>query len=58
VDGERKLFSGGAGDFVGDIKALAEVGVSAFDFGMFGPTLAATLDNMHRFRDEVVAKVR
>jgi hypothetical protein len=58
VDGERKLFSGGMADFVGDIKALTEVGVGAFDFGMFGPTLAATLDNMRRFRDEVVTKVR
>ena len=58
VDGERKLFTGGAADYVGDIKALADVGVTAFDFGLFGPTLAATLDNMRRFRDEVVAKVK
>ena len=58
VDGERKLFTGGTADFVGDIRALSDVGVGAFDFGMFGPTLAATLDNMRRFRDEVVAKVR
>ena len=42
----------------GDIRALAEVGVTAFDFGLFGPTLAATLDNMRRFKDEVMAKVR
>ena len=28
------------------------------NFGLFGPTLAATLDNMRRFRDEVVAKVK
>ena len=58
VDGERKLFTGGGADYAGDIRALAEVGVSSFDFGLFGPTLAATLDNMRRFRDEVVAKVR
>jgi probable F420-dependent oxidoreductase len=58
VDGERKLFTGSAADFAGDIKALAEVGVTACDFGLFGPTLAATLDNMRRFRDEVAAKVR
>ncbi len=58
VDGERKLFSGEAADYAGDIRALAEVGVSAFDFGLFGPTLAATIDNMRRFRDEVVVKVR
>ena len=41
MDGERKLFTGGAADFVGDIKALADAGVTSFDFGMFGPTLAA-----------------
>jgi probable F420-dependent oxidoreductase len=58
VDGERKLFTGGPADYASDIRALAAVGVSAFDFGLFGPTLAATLDNMRRFRDEVVAKVR
>ena len=58
VDGERKLFTGGAADFAGDIRALAAAGVSAFDFGLFGPTLAATLDNMRRFRDEVMAKAR
>src|SRR5271165_2674132 len=40
VDGERKLFTGGAADFVGDIKALAEAGVTSFDSGMFAPTLA------------------
>jgi probable F420-dependent oxidoreductase len=58
VDGERKLFTGGLADYAGDIHALAETGVTAFDFGLFGPTLAATLDTMRRFRDEVIAKVR
>jgi probable F420-dependent oxidoreductase len=58
VDGERKLFTGGAADYVGDIRALAEVGVTSFDFGLFGPTLAATIDNMRRFRDDVAAKAR
>jgi probable F420-dependent oxidoreductase len=58
VDGERKLFTGGAADYAGDIRALTEVGVTAFDFGLFGQTLAATLDNMRRFKDEVMAKVK
>jgi probable F420-dependent oxidoreductase len=58
VDGERKLFPGGPGDFVGDMQRLAELGVGYFDFGLFGPTLQATLDNMQRFKDEVVAKAR
>jgi probable F420-dependent oxidoreductase len=58
VDGERKLFTGSAGDYAGDIKALSEVGVTSFDFGLFGSDLAATIDNMRRFRDNVIAKVR
>jgi probable F420-dependent oxidoreductase len=58
VNGERKLFTGGASDYAGDIRALQDVGVTSFDFGLFGPTLAATIDNMRRFKDEVMAKVR
>ncbi len=58
VDGERKLFTGSAADFAGDIKALRDAGVTSFDFGLFGPDLRATLDNMQRFRDDVVSKVR
>jgi probable F420-dependent oxidoreductase len=58
VDGERKLFTGGAADYAGDIRALIDVGVGSFDFGLFGPTLAATIDNMRRFKDEVMAKVK
>jgi hypothetical protein len=58
VDGKRKLFTGGAADFVGDIKALRDAGVTSFDFGMFGPSLDATIGNMRKFRDDVVSKVR
>jgi probable F420-dependent oxidoreductase len=58
VDGKRKLFTGGPEDFVGDLRALAEAGVEHADFGLFGPTLAATIDNMRRFRDEVASKAR
>ncbi|HLY91508.1 MAG TPA: TIGR03619 family F420-dependent LLM class oxidoreductase [Acetobacteraceae bacterium] len=58
VNGERKLFTGGGADYAGDIKALQDAGVTAFDFGLFGPSLDATLGNMRRFKDEVMAKVR
>jgi alkanesulfonate monooxygenase SsuD/methylene tetrahydromethanopterin reductase-like flavin-dependent oxidoreductase (luciferase family) len=58
VDGQRKLFTGGAADFVGDIKALRDAGVTSFDCGLFGPTLGETVDKMRRFRDDVMAKVR
>jgi hypothetical protein len=58
VNGERKMFTGGAADYVGDIKALQDAGVTSFDFGLFGPDLDATLGNLRRFRDDVMAKVR
>ena len=58
VDGERKLFTGRPANYVGDLKALAEAGVKSFDSGMFAPTLAGTIDNMRRFKDEVMAKVK
>jgi len=34
------------------------VGVGSFDFGLFGPDAEATVGNLRRFRDDVVAKVR
>jgi probable F420-dependent oxidoreductase len=58
VDGQRKLFTGGPADYVGDIQALADVGVSACDFGLLGSSLDATIDNMRRFRDTVISKVQ
>jgi probable F420-dependent oxidoreductase len=58
VDGQRKLFTGGAADYVGDIKGLQDVGVTAFDFGLFGADAEATVGNLRRFRDDVIAKVR
>src|ERR1700761_1692172 len=58
VDGKRKLFTGAAADFAGDIKALQDAGVTSFDFGLFGANLDATVGNLRRFRDDVIAKVR
>jgi probable F420-dependent oxidoreductase len=58
VDGQRKLFTGGHADFIGDIKALQDVGVTSFDVGLFGSSLDATINNMRAFRDNVVAKAR
>src|ERR1700760_582389 len=58
VDGERKLFTGGAADYAGDIKALRDAGVTAFDFGLFGADADASVGNLRRFRDDVIAKVR
>jgi hypothetical protein len=37
---------------------LQDLGVSAVDVRLFATTLEGTIDNMRRFRDEVLAKVR
>ena len=58
IDGEGEMFTGGAADYVGDIKALRELGVDAVDVRLFATTLDATTDNMRRFRDDVLDKVR
>jgi probable F420-dependent oxidoreductase len=58
ADGEPRLFTGGTADYAADIKALAELGVGAIDVRLFGATAQETVDNMRRFRDEVIAKIR
>ncbi len=58
IDGEGEMFTGGAADYVADIAVLREVGVSAVDVRLFATTVDAAIDNMRRFRDEVMAKVR
>jgi probable F420-dependent oxidoreductase len=55
--GERRLFSGTPTDIAGDLQAFRELGVAAVDFAFGGPTLDVTIENMKRFRDEVVARV-
>ncbi len=56
-NGERRLFSGGNADIVGDLRALRDLGVAYADFNFDGATAEAMLDNMRRFREEVLAKV-
>jgi hypothetical protein len=58
IDGEPRLFTGGTADYAADMKALQELGVGAVDVRLFGATARETVDNMRRFRDEVMAKVR
>jgi len=58
IDGEAVMFTGDAPDWVGDIKALAEMGVTAVDVRLFGATTDSTVDNMRRFRDSVMEKLR
>jgi hypothetical protein len=58
IDGAGEMFTGGASHYAGDIRALQDLGVAAVDVRLFGSTISATIDNMRRFRDDVIAKVR
>ena len=57
IDGEGEMFTGGSTDYAADIRALKELGVGAVDVRLFAPTLDGMIDNMRRFRDEVMAKL-
>jgi len=58
LEGEPELFTGHASDWVGDIKALEDLGVSAIDVRLFGDTAQASVDMMRRFRQDVMDKVK
>lgn len=58
IDGEGEMFTGDAADWVGDLKTLQELGVSAVDVRLFGPTADATVDIMRRFRDTILTKIK
>jgi len=55
--GERRLFSGTSPDIAADMRALRELGIAAVDLGFGAPTVDGTLDNMKRFRDEVITRL-
>lgn len=58
TDGERRLFSGSESDIVADFRALRDIGVTAIDIDFGGrPDAAATLAEMRRFREAVIAKI-
>jgi probable F420-dependent oxidoreductase len=56
-DGERRLFSGSDAAIIGDIRALADLGVSAIDFDFERPTEAAVIAEMRAFKERVLARV-
>ena len=62
IEGEAEMFTGSDADWVGDIKALGELGVSAVDVRLFGRTrdevVDQTIDNMRRFKDGVMARLQ
>ena len=56
-DGERRLFAGENSEIAADLRAFRDLGVAYVDFGFEGASAEAILDNMRRFREEVLAKV-
>jgi probable F420-dependent oxidoreductase len=56
-DGQRRLFSGAPAEVAGDIRAMAEAGVTAIDLSFVGKTVDETLAGMKRFREEIVSRV-
>ena len=56
-DGERRLFSGGTADIVGDFRALRDLGVSAVDIDFERPTAEASIAEMRRFKETVLSLV-
>jgi probable F420-dependent oxidoreductase len=56
-DGERRLFSGSISDIVADLKALREIGVSAVDIDFERPDAEASIAEMRRFQEQVIARV-
>jgi probable F420-dependent oxidoreductase len=57
TDGERRLFSGGDADIVADLKALNGLGVSALDVDVERADEAATIAEMRRFQEQIVARL-
>jgi len=56
-DGERRLFSGGERDIIGDIHALRDLGVTAIDFDFERAQADAVIAEMRAFKERVLAKV-
>ena len=57
-DGNRRLFTGTIDDTLADIDALRGIGVTAFDFDFEGREEAKATEEMHRFREQVLDKVK
>jgi probable F420-dependent oxidoreductase len=56
-DGERRLFSGSTADIASDFRALRDLGVSAVDIDFERPDADASLAEMRRFRETVLARL-
>ncbi len=56
-DGERRLFGGSSADIAADLRALRELGVAAVDIDFERPDADASLAEMRRFKDTVLARL-
>jgi probable F420-dependent oxidoreductase len=56
-DDERRLFSGGTADIVADLRALRDLGVSAVDIDFECPDPDASIAEMRRFQETVLARL-
>jgi len=54
-DGNRRLFSGTTADIVADLRALRDLGVSAVDIDFERPDATASIAEMRRFKEVVLA---
>jgi probable F420-dependent oxidoreductase len=57
TDGERRLFSGTDANIIADLRALRDLGVVALDFDFEMDDVDASLAEMRRFREQVLARV-
>src|SRR5580693_1563462 len=56
-DGERRLFSGSTTDIVADLRALRDLGVGAVDIDFERSDLEASVSEMSRFKEQVIARL-
>ncbi|HEX2150549.1 MAG TPA: LLM class flavin-dependent oxidoreductase, partial [Stellaceae bacterium] len=56
-NGDRRLGSGDNAAITADLRSLRDLGVGAVDVNFDGATADAVIDNMRRFREDVLAKV-
>jgi probable F420-dependent oxidoreductase len=56
-DGERRLFSGSTADIIADFRALDGLGIGAIDIDFERPEAQASLAEMRRFHEQVIARI-
>ena len=56
-DSPRRLFTGSSADMAADAAALAGLGIDKINLSLQAPTVAATLERMQRFAEEVMPLV-